>query len=264
MVETLKKEAKRPFGMILVTGPTGSGKTTTLYSILEYVKKSLDNKILTIEDPVEYQIAGISQVQAHPEIGLTFAAGLRSFLRHDPDVIMVGEIRDKETAEIAVRSALTGHLVLSTLHTNDAASTITRFIDMNIPPYLLTATINIIIAQRLVRKLCAHCKSEFTLSEADLTYHRIENYFKPGDKIFGPKGCNHCSNSGFIGRIPVFEWLKINENINKSVLRKESSYEIKELALKEKMPILETSGLELVKLGITSLDEIEKTISLGD
>lgn len=264
LLELVRREAKKPFGMILVTGPTGSGKTTTLYAILEHLRKTQDNKILTIEDPVEYQIPGICQVQVHSEIGLTFAAGLRSFLRHDPDVIMVGEIRDRDTAEIAVRSSLTGHLVLSTVHTNDAASTLTRFTDMGIPPYLLTSTINLIIAQRLVRKICPHCKTEKQLTETEIADWQLEGEFKPGDTVYYGKGCKQCSQTGYKGRAPIFEWIRITENLKRAVLNGASSLELRQAAKEEGMPILKDFGLDRVREGLTTIEEIEKIASLGE
>jgi type IV pilus assembly protein PilB len=263
MVDLVQKEARKPNGMILVTGPTGSGKTTTLYAVLQYVKQ-FENKILTVEDPVEYQVEGISQVQVHSDIGLTFAAGLRAFLRHDPDVIMVGEIRDKETADISVRAALTGHLVLSTVHTNDAASSITRFIDMGIPPYLITSTINLIIAQRLVRRICPKCRTEKELTADAIALHGIGDVFQPGDRVFYGKGCSSCNNSGYQGRIPMFEFMRITDKIKNAVLHEASSFELKSLAKSEGMLTLRDSGLELVKDGHSTLEEIEKIVSLGE
>lgn len=264
MTRSIEKDAKKPYGMILVTGPTGSGKTTSLYAILQYILSFGDKKILTVEDPVEYQIDGISQVQVHSDIGLTFAAGLRSFLRHDPDVIMVGEIRDRETAEIAIRAALTGHLVLSTVHTNDTASTLTRFIDMGIPPYLLTSTINVILAQRLVRKICPECKQTMVLTANDIRSLGIDDYFKPKDKVYFGKGCKACNKTGYQGRTPIFEMMQIDDNIKKAIIKGNSSYEIKEKSIKAGMPTLRDAGFDLVKQGITTFEEIEKIVSLGD
>ena len=261
--ELLRKEAQKPYGMILVTGPTGSGKTTTLYALLQYVLQ-FEHKILTVEDPVEYQVEGINQVQVHSEIGLTFAAGLRAFLRHDPDIIMVGEIRDKETAEIAIRAALTGHLVLSTVHTNDAASSISRFIDMGIPPYMLTSTINLVIAQRLVRKICTKCKTEIILDREAIKLFQIEKDFKPGDKVYRGTGCQACGKSGYSGRQPVFEMMKITDNLKTAVLKQISSFELKDLAQTEGMMSIRNSGILLVKEGVTTLEEIEKIVTLGD
>ncbi len=263
MVTLIKKEARKPNGMILVTGPTGSGKTTTLYSVLQDIHK-VENKILTIEDPVEYQISGISQVQVHADIGLTFAGGLRAFLRHDPDVIMVGEIRDKETADIAVRAALTGHLVLSTIHTNDSVSSITRFIDMGIPAYLLTSTINLIIAQRLVRKVCPHCSVKKVLTSQDIELYNVQDVFRPGDFIQHGQGCDKCHNSGYLGRIPIFEWLKITDLLKKAIIDGESSFELKRLASTDGLSDLRTNGLERVKAGDTTFEEIDKITALGE
>lgn len=260
----IKKEALKPNGMILITGPTGSGKTTTLYSILDHIKQNADKKILTIEDPVEYQMEGISQVHVHSEIGLTFAAGLRSFLRHDPDVMMIGEIRDKETAEIAIRAALTGHLVLSTVHTNDAAGTLTRFTDMGIPAYLLTSTVNLILSQRLARGICPKCKAVKKLTAKDIALYGIKDHFKTGSAVHYGKGCKACGKTGYSGRVPVFEWIRITEPVKKAFLNGMSSFELKKLAVREKMPDLRDSGLQLVKQGLTTLEEIEKLVSLGE
>ncbi|MCX7882408.1 MAG: GspE/PulE family protein [Brevinematales bacterium] len=254
LVPMVKQAAERPYGMILVTGPTGSGKTTTLYGILKHISRS-SRKILTIEDPVEYQMEGISQVQAHSEIGLTFAAGLRAFLRHDPDVIMVGEIRDKETADIAIRAALTGHLVLSTIHTNDAASTLTRFIDMEIPPYLLTSTIQLVLAQRLVRRLCPHCAHKTTLTTVEKQSHP---WLEDLSFHWKPQGCAECHHTGFLGRIPLFEYIILNEKIKKAILNGLSSFELKEISRSLGMLTLLDHGKSLVKDGLTSIEEVEK------
>ncbi|MCS7299735.1 MAG: ATPase, T2SS/T4P/T4SS family [Spirochaetia bacterium] len=253
-VEIYKKALSRPNGMILVTGPTGSGKTTTLYAGINYLKE-FNKKIITAEDPVEYQIDGIEQIQVNPEIGFTFASALRSFLRHDPDVIMVGEIRDTETAEIAIRSALTGHLVLSTLHTNDAPSSITRLIDMGIPPYLVASTLNLVIAQRLVRKLCDNCKSFKDISSVDLS-EEIRKYFKGNDKIPVHQGCVKCGKTGFSGRIPIFEMLVLNEEIKSAILKNMSSFELRRIAIETGMKTLLDAGMEKVRKGITTIEEV--------
>lgn len=250
----VKKELEKSQGMILVTGPTGSGKTTTLYAFISYIKK-FNKKILTVEDPVEYQIEEVTQVQVNPDIGLTFANVLRAFLRHDPDVILVGEIRDLETAEIAVRSALTGHLVLSTLHTNDAPSAITRLIDMGIPPYLVTSTLNMVIAQRLVRKLCNNCKKETTITKELLNSLGTQDILHPNDKIFEPVGCNKCY-MGYSGRIPIFEILTIDEDLRRLVLKGSSSFELKRKAMEKGFKTLRLSALEKVKKGLTSIEEV--------
>lgn len=249
-----KEALERPNGMILVTGPTGSGKTTTLYAGIVYIKR-FEKKIITAEDPVEYQIDGVEQVQVNPEIGFTFAHALRAFLRHDPDVIMVGEIRDTETAEIAIRSALTGHLVLSTLHTNDAPSSVTRLIDMGIPPYLVASTLTLVIAQRLVRKLCDNCKQEKKIKVSELD-PSLRVYFREEDTIFLPQGCSKCSKTGFSGRIPIFEILKVDEKIKDAILRNPSSFELREIAIKSGMKTLRDSGMEKVKKGITTIEEV--------
>ncbi len=254
LIPIVKQAAERPHGMILVTGPTGSGKTTTLYGVLKHIAQ-FNKKILTIEDPVEYQMEGISQVQAHSEIGLTFAAGLRAFLRHDPDVIMVGEIRDKETAEIAIRAALTGHLVLSTIHTNDASSTLTRLVDMDIPPYLLTATINLVLAQRLVRRLCPECAEKVSLTTLD---HQTHPWTEGLKYHWKPRGCSACHQTGFQGRLPLFEYIVLNEKIKKAILAGVSSFELKESARNLGMLTLLDHGKTLVENGITSLEEVEK------
>jgi len=252
-VKLYKDALSKPNGMILVTGPTGSGKTTTLYAGIMYLKQ-FEKKIITAEDPVEYQINGVEQIQVNPEIGFTFAQALRAFLRHDPDIIMVGEIRDTETAEIAIRAALTGHLVLSTLHTNDAPSALTRLVDMGIPPYLVASTVNFIIAQRLVRKLCEYCKGE---AKVDLSLDpELKKYFSPNEKVYIPTGCNRCNKTGFSGRIPIFEILVVNDEIKNALLRNASSFELKEIATKNGMKTLRESGFEKVKKGLTTIEEV--------
>jgi len=252
-VQLYKNALSKPNGMILVTGPTGSGKTTTLYAGIMYLKQ-FEKKMITAEDPVEYQINGVEQIQVNPEIGFTFAHALRAFLRHDPDVIMVGEIRDTETAEIAIRSALTGHLVLSTLHTNDAPSALTRLVDMGIPPYLVASTVNFIIAQRLVRKLCDYCKSEIK-ANLDLD-PELKKYFSQNEKVYVPTGCNKCNKTGFSGRIPIFEMLVMNDEIKNALLRNASSFELREIAIKNGMKTLKESGFEKVKRGLTTIEEV--------
>ncbi|MDI6864778.1 type IV-A pilus assembly ATPase PilB [Thermodesulfovibrio yellowstonii] len=245
---------EKPYGMILVTGPTGSGKTTTLYSALMKLNKPGVN-IMTVEDPVEYSFPGINQVQVKEDIGLTFASALRAFLRQDPDIIMVGEIRDFETAEIAVKAALTGHLVLSTLHTNDAASTITRLINMGIEPFLISSSLILIIAQRLVRKLCPHCKKE----EKHSKEHLIKIGF-PKDmeqnKIYAPQGCSECNNTGYSGRIALYEVMPIRDEIKELILTGAPATEIKKEAVKLGMITLRQSGINKILQGITSVDEV--------
>lgn len=251
----LQELIEKPHGVIFVTGPTGSGKTTTLYACLSRVNKP-DTKIITIEDPVEYPLKGISQMEVHPKIGFTFAAGLRSILRHDPDIIMIGEVRDLETAEIAIRSALTGHLVLSTLHTNDAASSITRLIDMQVEPFLITSAVECIIAQRLVRKLCPHCcVPEENPEEALVKLHvpvpagKIE-LFEGGD------GCDHCRKKGYSGRNAIYEFLMIDDTIRQMVMDGASSSKIKEYARSKGMKTLLESGVDKCLKKVTSLSEI--------
>ena len=244
-----------PYGMILVTGPTGSGKTTTLYSALKTLN-STDVNIMTAEDPVEFNFEGINQVQIRSDIGLTFAAGLRSFLRQDPDIIMVGEIRDGETADIAIKAALTGHLVFSTLHTNDAPSTISRLVDMGVPTFLVAASTKLIMAQRMVRKICGYCKQEVKITPQMLEMLHLTKEEAAGLKIFQGKGCGRCNNTGYSGRTGLFEVMRITPMIEKMIVQGSSSAEIREQAVKEGMMALRSAGLEKLKNGITSLEEV--------
>jgi len=245
------KAIRQPNGIILVTGPTGSGKTTTLYSALSTIN-SIEKNIITIEDPVEYELPLIRQTQVNQKAGLTFAAGLRSILRQDPDIVMVGEIRDKETAEIAIRASLTGHLVFSTLHTNDAASALTRLIDMGIEPFLISSSIIAILAQRLVRVACPKCKEKYLPTE------EVLNDLKINEKVefYRGKGCHFCKNTGFSGRIAIFELLLINEDIKNMITAKNSSSEIKKKAVASGMRTLFEDGLEKAKNGMTTVEEI--------
>ena len=238
-----------PYGLIFITGPTGSGKSTTLYTTLAKLKSPAKN-LITIEDPVEYKMEGINQVQAQPKIGLTFAAGLRAFLRQDPDVIMLGEVRDLETAEICVRAALTGHLVLSTLHTNDAASSVTRLTDLGIEPALLAPSLVMVIAQRLVRKLCLECKEPTEPPEAIRKKVTL-----PEGTYFKMKGCAACRSTGFKGRNAIYEVLLVNDPIRDAVIRKAAAVEIKQAAQKNGMKTLLESGLDKAAAGITTLEE---------
>ncbi|HEU4949364.1 MAG TPA: type IV-A pilus assembly ATPase PilB [Candidatus Deferrimicrobiaceae bacterium] len=245
----------RPFGMILVTGPTGSGKTTTLYSALSELNKVSDN-ICTAEDPVEYNFAGINQVQMKEEIGLTFAAALRSFLRQDPDIIMVGEIRDYETAEISVKAALTGHLVLSTLHTNDAPSTVTRLLNMGIEPFLVSSSLNLVVAQRLARRVCIKCIEEIkippkALVDAGMKPERIR-FAKPAKG----KGCDECSGTGFRGRVALYEVMPIKEEIKDLILRGGSALDLQREAIRLGMKTLRQAGLSKLEEGVTTLEEV--------
>jgi len=248
-LEEVRKAIYSPYGLIFLTGPTGSGKTTTLYSILNEIKSPKLN-IVTIEDPVEFHLDVINQVQIKPEIGLTFASALRSFLRQDPDVMMVGEVRDLETAQICVRSALTGHLVLSTLHTNDAPSAITRLIDIGIEPYLLMPSLILVVAQRLLRLLCPHCKEPH---EPSADEKETLNLGK--DLIYKAKGCDKCNHVGYSGRICVSEALIVNDEIRRLIVEKAESQKIMDIARKNGMLTLADSALEKVRDGLTSLEE---------
>jgi general secretion pathway protein E len=246
-----------PFGMIIVTGPTGSGKTTTLAASLAEINDAT-RKVLTIEDPIEYQIPGINQTQVHPAIGLTFASALRSFLRQDPDVIMVGEMRDPETAHIGVHAALTGHLVLTTLHTNTAAGAIPRLIDMGIESFLLASCVRAIIGQRLVRILCEHCKEPRSLAAADLAQdHRYTALgFREGDRIHQPKGCEWCAFTGFRGRKGVFEVLEVTPEVRRGIGPKTDAIDLERVAREAGMVSMTEDGLEKCRVGLTTVDEV--------
>ncbi len=254
--------ATKPYGMILSTGPTGSGKTTTLYTIVKQLNTK-EISIITIEDPIEYAIAGINQIQVNAQSGLTFANGLRSILRQDPDIIMVGEIRDTETASIAVNTALTGHLVLSTLHTNDAATTLPRFLDLAIEPYLIAATVNIVIGQRLVRKICDSCKEKHILSaeeEKNLSHMTGIQSFYNVKNLWRGKGCDTCNMSGYRGRIGIYEVMPIDDAIREAMLKKYSSADIKKIAVENGMKTMVEDGFEKAARGITTLEEILRVI----
>ncbi len=252
---------RSPYGIILVTGPTGSGKTTTLYAALSEIN-SLEINILTIEDPIEYQIPLIRQTQINPKAGLTFATGLRSILRQDPDVIMVGEIRDMETADIATQSALTGHLVLSTLHTNDSSGALTRLIDMGTEPFLVSSSVIGVIAQRLVRVICKKCKVEYTPSDQVLKDLKLDT--EKGTKFYRGKGCDNCKGTGYAGRKGIFEVLVIDEEIRKLIVGKASSSVIKQTALASGMTTLMTDGLNKAKSGLTTLEEVVRLTRLEE
>jgi general secretion pathway protein E len=248
---------RRPHGILLVTGPTGSGKTTTLYSALDTINLP-DKKIITIEDPIEYQMDGINQIHVHAQIGLTFAAGLRHIVRQDPDVIMVGEIRDLETAEIAIRAALTGHLVFSTLHTNDAPSAITRLVDMGAEDYLIASSLLGVLAQRLVRVICSHCKHEVNpVPEMldEIGYKRGNGRREP-DRFFEGQGCERCSNTGFTGRIGIYELMILNDELRKLTVGKADSNQIRKKALESGMRTLREDGWLKVRQGTTSISEV--------
>ena len=242
-----------PHGIFLVTGPTGSGKTTTLYTALSEINDMI-RKIVTVEDPIEYQVRGINQIQVSEKTGLTFSVGLRSILRHDPDVVLIGEIRDQETARIAVQASLTGHLVFSTLHTNDAPSALTRLVDMGVEPYLVASSLEGVLAQRLVRVLCPNCKSE---DHSDKAAALKDTFNIPAAvPIFQPVGCAECRNTGFHGRHAVFEMMSLNQKLRQHILQNCSSGELKELAIKDGMTTLSDDGWRLVREGITTPDEV--------
>jgi type IV pilus assembly protein PilB len=251
----LRDAIRKPVGMILVTGPTGSGKTTTLYSVLSELNKESEN-IMTAEDPVEYNFMGINQVQMHEEIGLTFASALRSFLRQDPDIIMVGEIRDFETAQIAIQAALTGHLVLSTVHTNDAAGTVTRMVDMGIEPFLISSAVILILAQRLIRKICSECREPIKvhpqlLIDLGVAPDEIKNF-----PTFKGKGCPICNNTGYKGRVGLYEVMAMKEEVKELILSRSSASEIKKEAIRLGMKTLRGSGIVKIREGMTTIEEV--------
>ncbi len=250
--EKVKRLARSPYGIVLVTGPTGAGKSTTLYAMLLYVKDPKKN-IITIEDPVEYQIKGISQIQVNPKVGLTFATGLRSVLRQDPDIIMVGEIRDSETADIAVHAALTGHLVLSTLHTNDAPSAITRLSDMGIEPFLIASSLEGVIAQRLVRRICTECRVSYTPSSEELRELGIESYDGP---FYRGEGCDRCLGTGYRGRVGIFEVLELDDELKSLVTRTQDANDIRRSAERKGFRTMLEDGIEKVKRGVTTSSEL--------
>jgi len=254
--QTFRELIRLPHGIILVTGPTGSGKTTTLYSALIEINDE-ETKIITTEDPVEYQLEGISQIQVHPKIGLTFAAGLRSILRHDPDVVLIGEIRDLETAENAIQASLTGHLVFSTLHTNDAAGAYTRLIDMGVEPFLVAGTVEAVMAQRLVRRLCPECKVQYVPKPEELPRDFPVDRFKAGGgKLYQNVGCRTCRQSGFSGRLGLFELMVTTEGIRQLAQNRAGSWKIKQLAVSEGMRTLREDGWKKVLEGRTTIDEV--------
>jgi type IV pilus assembly protein PilB len=250
-----------PFGMILVTGPTGSGKSTTLYSALSSVNTP-DTNIMTAEDPVEYNLEGINQVAVNGDIGLTFAAALKSFLRQDPDIIMVGEIRDLETAQIATKAALTGHLVLSTLHTNDAPSTITRLADMGIEPFLIATSVRLVIAQRLVRRICKDCKVEETLSSEELRLLEITEQEAKGLKFYKGAGCTVCSQTGYKGRVAIHQVLPVTDAIRKLIVDRATPDEIEKVSIAEGVHNLRMNALEKLKAGVTTAQEVIKSTKI--
>jgi type IV pilus assembly protein PilB len=263
LLSKFRKVLNRPNGILLVTGPTGSGKTTTLYSALNEMN-STETKIITSEDPIEYDIEGIIQVPVNPDVGVTFATVLRAILRHDPDKILVGEIRDYETAEIAVQSSLTGHMVFSTLHTNDAPSAITRLRDMGVPAFLITATVEAILAQRLVRRICSECRTQFApsdelLMELQLPLNTARKY-----KFYYGKGCPRCNNSGYKGRIGIYEFLIMSDEIRDAIAAEASGDDIRDIARQQGMTTLREAGLKLIFDGLTTIDEIVRETIVED
>lgn len=260
-LERLKSSLLKPYGAIFITGPTGSGKTTTLYSCVSLLN-SVEKNVITVEDPVEYRLVGLNQVQVNPRAGLTFAAALRSILRHDPDIVMIGEVRDQETALIAIESALTGHLVLSTLHTNDAASTITRLTEMGLETFLVSSAVDCVVNQRLARVLCPECKESFTPSLETLNninFPMDENSKIP--EIYRAKGCEYCNKTGYRGRIGIYEVLLMSENIERQTVERASTDLIRKTAIEEGMITLKEEGFLKVKEGVTSIEEVMRVIA---
>ena len=256
LLEMIQYYITQPYGMFLVTGPTGSGKTTSLYAALNEIK-SPEDKIVTIEDPVEYQISGITQIPVNEKKGLTFARGLRSILRHDPDKIMVGEIRDPETAQIAIQSALTGHLVFTTVHANNVFDVLGRFIHMGVDTYSFVSSLNCIVAQRLVRRLCPECRRRIRLKAEDFRFNRIDSTGFP-HTVFTAQGCPECSGLGYSGRTAIGEILELTDDIKEMILKKKPTSEIKKVAMSHGMKPLRLNGLEKVKAGETSLEELNR------
>jgi type II secretory ATPase GspE/PulE/Tfp pilus assembly ATPase PilB-like protein len=260
--EKILAAVKRPSGMILATGPTGSGKTTTLYTLLRMLNNS-EVSIVTIEDPIEYAVSGIKQIQVNARTGLTFALGLRSILRQDPNIIMVGEIRDAETAGIAVNTALTGHLLLSTLHTNDAATTLPRLLDMGIDAYLVASTIAVAIGQRLVRRVCSDCKEEVVVSAVRaeaLATLPLRKKITEGEIFYRGKGCESCQGSGYSGRLCVNEVISADDDVREAIMREASSNEIKKIAIANGMTTMLDDGVEKARAGLTSIEEILRVV----
>jgi len=255
LLEEFKIVLSQPHGIIVVTGPTGSGKSTTLYSALNYLKNPTKN-ITTVEDPVEYRLAGINQIQVKPEINLDFASCLRAILRQDPDIVLIGEIRDKETVEIAIKASLTGHLVLSTFHTNDAPSAISRFVYMGIEPYLLASTLNLIIAQRLVRRICEHCKEPVELSEEVLKRLKIAPELAKNSVFYRGRGCKACGGTGYSGRLPVFEFLVIDNDMREKIITGGSESQIRAMARQKGYNGLLESGVSNMLKGLTTAEEV--------
>jgi len=258
--ERYERSFRRPYGAILVTGPTGSGKSTTLYATLNIVN-TVDRHIVTVEDPVEYRLPGVNQIQVNPKAGLTFASALRSILRADPDIILIGEIRDRETAMIAVESALTGHLVLSSLHTNDAPSAITRLTEMEVETFLVASAIDCVVAQRLARKLCEKCKEAYAPEHAELVEAGYPEWTIPEvTELFRSVGCGACANTGYRGRMGLYEVMPMSEEIERLTVERASSEAVKTVALQQGMRLLRDDGLEKARAGLTSIEEIARVV----
>ena len=255
----LKRLSKKPYGMILATGPTGAGKSTTLYAMILEIKSPKRN-IITIEDPPEYQIEGVSQIQVNPKLGLTFATGLRSILRQDPDVIMVGEIRDSETAQIAIQSALTGHLVLSTLHTNDAPSAITRLFDLGIEPFLIASALEGVIAQRLVRKICPNCKEEYKPSKEELKELGLSQEYT----FYRGKGCENCMGTGYRGRTGIYEVLELDDEFKRMILKTQDAVELRKFARSRGFQTMLDDGIRKILAGITTPEEVLRVVEIEE
>jgi type II secretory ATPase GspE/PulE/Tfp pilus assembly ATPase PilB-like protein len=267
-LEKVNKSYNKPYGMILAVGPTGSGKTTTLYTILKILNLR-ERNITTIEDPVEYDIDGVNHIQVNVKANMTFASGLRAILRQDPDIVMVGEIRDTETARIAINAAMTGHLVLSTLHTNDSVTTIPRLVDMGIEQYLVASTVNVIIAQRLTRRLCEKCKQRYKLSAEELSHVKkirpdIAGAFKPGMTLYKKNGCEVCSGTGYKGRVGLYEVLELTEKLRRNIAEKATVDEIFSLARKLGLTLIVESGIEKIKTGLIDFDELMRVTTMRE
>ena len=255
LIQIFQNVITRPYGLIIVSGPTGSGKSTTLYASLKEIKNDLIN-ITTVEDPVEYHLDGINQVQVFEHIGLTFGASLKFILRQDPDILLIGEIRDQETADIAVKFSLTGHLVFSTLHANDAVSTITRLLDLGVPPFLVGACVNLVMAQRLVRKICPHCREEYDPSEEELKLVGLNRKRLNGKKLHQAKGCRECRNTGYLGRTGIFELIPMTRKVRALIYDNANEDEIRSCAMKEGMVSMRESGLRKILDGTTTIQEV--------
>jgi len=260
--DCLKRSIAKPYGLLLVTGPTGSGKTTTLYSVLNRLNKD-DIKILTAEDPVEFNFKGINQVPVKEEVGMTYAAALKAFLRQDPDIIMVGEIRDIDTAEIAIKAAMTGHLVFATLHTNDCPSTIGRLIDIGIPPFMLASAVTMVLSQRLARRLCPECKQVVTgHPPKELEFNGFSKDEIKDLKIYGPKGCSHCNGTGYKGRVGLYELMEITDDVGKAISAEVPEDQLRKVAMQEGMITLRDAGLQKIRTAETSLEEVLKKTNI--